>query len=218
MELALSITYAHDRRKIVVEDIRCGAGNASGGGRVGRYDQIDGRILCNRSGPLHIEVGFSLVIVSRYQSRIGTVVDDVQLLRGQTECGTEGIDVGGIDIRLAHDGNRLTGAVDACVPQGQYVVDRCKIVGGEKVEHSALICGCELRLRRDVTRCQLPPILYMLDHLWLRVQGLDRKVVKRSEADYDRGNRRRDLRVVRVGVVRPALDLVAMHLGMKGSF
>ena len=104
-------------------------------------DVIDRGTLRNGRRPLSVDVGLAFVAV---HAGIRAVIDDVEVLRPSGRCGiaerqieelAEVDEIGGIDVGLADDGDRLTGAVNwsRCVPEWKNVVD-----GGEVVRRNAV--------------------------------------------------------------------------------
>src|ERR1700688_1101706 len=102
-----------------------------------RNHEIDACAFCNRSGPLHVQVGFSLLSVVQ-DSRCRTIVYYVQSratrlsVGRQTEKIAEIGDILRIDIGLTDNSYRLPGAVDGWV----RVPSRCDVVNRRKVVRS----------------------------------------------------------------------------------
>ena len=231
-ELALAVAVAHDRSKIVVDDVDGGEVGALGDFGPLRDDVVDGGAFGYSAGPLGVDVGFSFVA---RDAGVGAVVDDVEVLRAggrsgvaerQVEELAEVDEVGGVDVGLADDGDSLAGAVDGscCVPEWEDVVNGGEVVWGDAVGGFAAAIegeggvGGKLSLVCLVRETRVSVGGRVVVEVACLVAGrATGEVVEGRDARDDRRKGRRDGGIGCVGEVLLAPDSVEVHAGSEGT-
>src|ERR1700683_5721016 len=125
------VTFANDRRNILVHGKLSGEIDAEGRIRGRRDDELHSGAFGHRAGPLDIQIRLGLI--ARRDAGIRAVDDKNGVLRGKAEQGLERFDITVDNVALTDDCNSLAGAV-ICrgrVPKRQHVVDGGEVEGTE---------------------------------------------------------------------------------------
>ena len=122
---ALPIAEADDIGHIIAHCVLCGQVDTVGTAGAGRCDELDRCRWCDCTRPFQIQV--RLPLVSRYQTRVATVNNNLRRVGRQVHAGAKLLDVGDDDVGSAEDGNRFPAAIDAADVQRFEIVDRLEI-------------------------------------------------------------------------------------------
>ena len=126
-----AVTFANDRRNILVHGKLSGEIDAEGSIRGRRDDEFYGGAFGDRAGPLDIQIRLGLI--ARRNAGIRAVHDNNGVLRGKAEEGLERFDVAVDNVAFTDDGDGLAGTVvdRSGIPERQDVVNGGEIKGAE---------------------------------------------------------------------------------------
>ncbi len=198
---ANSEARAHHRREVVVNNER--RGNVDTIGEVAlRNHDIRGGAWRERRRPCEIECCF--YIITRYESGIVPIDKVIDTWGRNSKDVHEVVEINAENVAARHDGNRLTRAVNTRLIEGIEVVDR-REVGGRNGVFPVRECDLSpdlvvIRLPRDFDVCVL------------------RSAAQTHHSANHRAQRDGNLNLRCIGNECPALQVVLVHLGVKGRF
>src|ERR1700689_239758 len=181
-----AVTFANDRRNILVHSKLSGEIDTEGGIRRRRDDELHSGAFGDRAGPLDIQIRLGLI--ARRDAGIGAVHDKNWILRREAEQALKRLDVTVDNVAFTDDGDSLAGAVigGGGVPERQHVVDGGEVEGTEPKTRSRGRATTEGKGR------------FGSSHGFYRSRGavlginpgndvhrFTRKIVKRVKPDYD---------------------------------
>src|SRR6202050_1861310 len=117
------VTFANDRRNILVHGKLSGEIDAEGRIRGSRDDELHSGAFGHRAGPLDIQIRLGLI--ARRDAGIRAINDNNGVLRGKAEEGLERFDVAVDNVAFTDDGDGLAGTVvdRSGIPERQDVVN-----------------------------------------------------------------------------------------------
>ena len=145
VRFAVAIARGNDGGQIVVDRVFERIEHILGQRRSASVNKKNSSVLSHPSRPFHIEVGLNLIPAGK--TGAGIYRHQLQIGRRKSRGTAEGVNVSGVNLSLARDGNLHSRSSESGGVKGLDVVDCGKVTGGNEMVPGNV--RCEIRSHRD---------------------------------------------------------------------